>query len=212
MSTPHPQRPGLLRLPVLTKARIGFSVSLYSLLTLVGVFVCNSVSALHHRVELVCVAIGAVGLALWLIGGIAASRQGLGEGVFGTADRPLVFLKSWEYWGLIVAGSAVLIYGFASRPELVTASPPVSRPPVVKPVKPVAPVNEPAPTPATNAPPLFPELKCRGVVPNGEKATAVINGRTVAIGEMIEGVTVVAIEPGSVTVEFKGEQKVVWLE
>lgn len=203
MSTPHTQRPGLLRLPVLTKARIGFSVSLYSLLTLVGVFVCNSVSALHHRVELVCVAIGAVGLALWLIGGIAASRQGLGEGVFGTADHPLVFLKSWEYWGLIVAGSAVLIYAFASRPELVMASPPVSRPPVIKPAQPAL---------SSNVPVVFPQLNCRGVVPNGEKATAVINGRTVAIGEMIEGVTVVAIEPDSVTVEFKGEQKVVWLE
>ncbi|MCL4787005.1 MAG: general secretion pathway protein GspB [Verrucomicrobia bacterium] len=154
-------------------------------------------------------AIGAVGLALWLIGGIAASRQGLGEGVFGTADHPLVFLKSWEYWGLIVAGSAVLIYACASRPELVMASPPVPPPPVAKPVKPVVPVTEPAPPPVTNTPGAFPKLKCQGLVANGQNSTVVLNGRTVAIGEMIEGVTVVAIEPDSVTVELKGEQMVI---
>jgi hypothetical protein len=209
MSKPLRQRPGILRLPELTKIRVGFSVALYCVLTLLGVLVCNSVSALHQRVELFCVAMGAVGLVLWLIGGIAASRRGLGAEVFGTADHPLVFLGSWEYWGLIVAGAAVLVFTFASRPEAVMAGPPIPPPPVVKPVKPIVPVNELAPPPATNTPVLFPKLRCEGLVLNGQHSTVVLNGRTVAIGEMIEGVTVVAIEPDSVTVELEGEQMVI---
>jgi hypothetical protein len=55
----------------------------------------------------------------------------------------------------------------------------------------------------------FPPLKLQGIVFNGAKSSAVINGQVLAPGEQIGNVALVAVAPGYVTVELEGQTK--WL-
>lgn len=55
----------------------------------------------------------------------------------------------------------------------------------------------------------FPELKINGIFYQKTRPSAIINGKTVFIGEEINGVKVISIDPESVTVQFKGEKRVI---
>jgi hypothetical protein len=99
-------------------------------------------------------------------------------------------------------------------------------PPAAAPVTPVAPVAQPvtppvvetappppAPTPApvaTPAPPpqpAFPELKLKAIFYRRVNPMAMINNQTLGLGDTIDGVRIIKIEPQQVTVELNGQTK-----
>ena len=57
-------------------------------------------------------------------------------------------------------------------------------------------------------PTTFPELKLNGIFYQKTKPSAIINGKTVFIGDEINGVKVISIEPDTVTVQFYDETRI----
>jgi len=73
-----------------------------------------------------------------------------------------------------------------------------------------------APTPPTNAvtavpAAVFPTLKLQGVIWSPSRPSAVINGKSVFVGEKVERALVTAIEQDSVKVTLNGEERVLTL-
>ena len=66
--------------------------------------------------------------------------------------------------------------------------------------------------PIALAPPGPPPLKLQGIFYRPSNPTAMINGKTVAIGELVSGARVLKIERQEVSVERNGKQEVLTLE
>ena len=82
-----------------------------------------------------------------------------------------------------------------------------------------APVAEPAPQPVVAktepvapAKPSFPELKLQGIFYRLTNPTALISGKNMRVGDLVQGVKVTAIERSSVTLEFQNERKTLTLD
>lgn len=70
-----------------------------------------------------------------------------------------------------------------------------------------APTNTIAPAPV----PAFPPLKLQGIIWNPRRPSAVINGKSLFVGEKVERAVVVAIEQDTVKVTWNGEERVLTL-
>lgn len=111
-------------------------------------------------------------------------------------------------------------------PVPVIATNPVVPPPKVEPVTVAVTTNEPAP-PKPPVPPIppkvvvppavlvaavdFPELKLQGISRGKKKTFVTVNGKTLSLGDRIEGVTLLKIEADSVTVEKSGAKRELFL-
>lgn len=96
----------------------------------------------------------------------------------------------------------------AEVPAPVASTPPAS--PVAVAV-PNVPVTAPTPAPAP-VKPQFPEVKLQGIFYLSTRPSALISGKTVFIGDQVQGTRVVTIERRSVTLEFDGQTKVLSME
>jgi hypothetical protein len=77
---------------------------------------------------------------------------------------------------------------------------------------PASPGEVTPPPPAIEAPKLpFPELRVQGIYYRKKNPAVLVGGRTLFLGDKIEGVTVIRIEPQSVTFEFSGQTNTVTL-
>ncbi len=76
-----------------------------------------------------------------------------------------------------------------------------------------APKPEPAITNAVAAVPApeFPTLKLQGIIWSPRRPSAVVNGKSVFVGEKVERAVVTAIEQDSVKVTWNGEERVLTL-
>jgi hypothetical protein len=90
-------------------------------------------------------------------------------------------------------------------------SSPGPTPAVAAPVASTLPTPAPATNTATAAPATFPTLKLQGVIWNPRRPSAVINGKSVFVGEKVERAIVTAIEQDAVKVSFNGEERVLTL-
>ncbi len=69
--------------------------------------------------------------------------------------------------------------------------------------------------PATSAPSVedpFSKLKIQAIMYNGKKSSLIINGRSVRVGDEVEGARILAVQPNEVTVERAGLQRVLRLQ
>ena len=73
------------------------------------------------------------------------------------------------------------------------------------------PQPQPQPPPPAAAQVEFPPLTLQGIFYRPKNPSALINGRTLFVGDQIGEVKVIAIEPRSVKVELHGAVKVLWL-
>ena len=183
------------------KVLIGFSLALTVALTGGFLHLVTLVSPLRARSHLVVLAVAVLGLVFLVLGrnqsGEASQRKALTLPEIAD-EHPLGFFKKLRYWGCILFLSAVPMF-FVSQ-HLNTPLAVAARPTLKSKVGEVAPVPEPAAKPV--APPKFPKLSLTGLICNGPRSTAAINGQTVKLGERIEGVKVVAIERWGITVEM----------
>ncbi len=153
------------------------------------------------RVYLYALAVAVFGVVLVLTEPKSDSQQ-LNE------LRILRFYSSKRFYGIVFAITAVTVIIFA----FVTAEPvrAKSRPAPVEHI----PQGQPAAV-ATNPPPAavmipeMPHLKVTGMILNGPNSTALINGRTIRLGDSIEEVRLVEVCENYIEVEFYGERRYV---
>jgi len=176
------------------------SVAVIIVLTALVFLVFSTFTAFRPYIPHTSIALGLCGVALYF-----RQRQKLGMNL--SEDYVLHFYRQPRYWSFILLISAGLLFTLCSTlltTQKVQAKP---QPPQPKRVvqQPIAPpVEEPPAPPISDG---FPALKVTGVVVNGARSSAVINGKTVQLGEHTEGVKLVEVAEDGVVVELKGEQK-----
>ena len=137
-------------------------------------------------------------------------QPGLGQDVprdQAAAEHLPAFFKSGKYWGMILVFSAAILSVVAATRR----TPPVlsvrarALPAVVAAVTNAVTVTNETPTMS------FPPMTLRGIVLNGAKSAAVINGQVLYIGEGFSNVVLVAVDAEHATVELKGQTKTLTL-
>jgi hypothetical protein len=200
----------LMGVSTVTKSRTGFLVALVAIIGVVGKEILVSVHVLNANGAHVCIGIALAGFFCWVIGWMReASRGGVVKGdapVDGVVaeEHPLAFLGSLKYWGLIIclsAGAISCLTTWSRRaPRIVARARTV-------PTRTVTVTN--VVTITNQAPPaVFPALWLQGVVVNGAKSSALINGCVLRVGEDISNAVLVAVEPEHAVVSFAGENHV----
>ena len=173
------------------------SVALIIVLTALVFWVFSTFTAFRPCIPHTSIALGLCGVALYF-----RQRQKLGVNL--SEDCVLHFYRQPRYWSFILMISAGLVFTLCSTlltTQKVQAKPQPKR--VAQ--QPIAqPVEEPPAPPMSDT---FPALKVTGVVVNGARSSAVINGDTVQLGEYIEGVKLVEVAEDGVVVELDGEHK-----
>lgn len=102
-----------------------------------------------------------------------------------------------------------------SPPAVVVA--PVTKTEPTAVIAPVTPVPTPQPPvakvePVAPSKPVFPELKLQGIFYRLNNPSALISSKNVRVGDLVQGVKVIAIGRTSVTLEFKGERREMTLD
>jgi len=211
----------LLGAPVVTKSRTGFVIALVAFMTIVGEAALTGVDFLIRNDSIVCMGVGLLGFLGWLMGRLGeASRADsttVRTGPVGEAvpEHPLAFLRSLKSWGVILVLLAGTLSCLAAwrrhEPALVVrARPlPVTHTTVTNVVTNVVTTV----VTITNGAPRvsFPVLKLQGVVVNGAKSSAVINGRVLCLGEGISNVVLVAVNSEHAFVAWNGQTNVLAL-
>jgi hypothetical protein len=186
---------------VMTKSRCGFLFALVAIISIGGREVITSIGLLSQNESWVCFGAGVLGFVCWGVGWLRTRPSAEREQSPGTeGEHPLAFLKSLKYWGLILifaAGFVSCLCSWSRREQpVVVRARPLPRVTVT-----VTPTNE---VPAVS----WPDLRLQGVVVNGAKSSAVINGKVLCLGEDLGNVVLVAVTPDHVEVALQGEAKV----
>lgn len=173
-----------MKIGVVTKARIGFAIGIGMLIGIGEAEACGRIELLQRYVTAFCLFVGGAGFVGWVLGQIfQRKRMKVSE-----VENPFIFLKSLRYWGLILIVSTA---GFYSRSAL--RHPSV----MVVEAKPAA---------------VFPALELEGLVLNGAKSSALINGHVLFVGDGIGNVQLLSIEGDHATVGLEGQTKVLTLK
>jgi len=198
---------------VLAKVRIGFTVALVAGISTIASLIITNVSALWMELEAIVGAFALIGLLLFIVGlmqqVLRKQRQVPGATLNSTGqtlEHPLAFFWHKRYWGGILLSASAPIYFFS---RCLMQEQPIQVPPSTR-SRPRIVAKVPAAALPTNPPPAvveFPELKVGGLIYNSERSTAVINKRTLGVGESIQGVKLVSVQPWGVIVEMNGQKK-----
>lgn len=208
----------ILGVSAATKSRAGFLIALACLLTIVEREALLNVALLHQYEIYVSVGVGVLGILLWLTGGIFEPREAEPvpepapsadlQAEQPLAYRPLAFLWSLKYWGVIlVLSAAMLSCVFYYTRSKATPSPQVE---VVRKVVTVMVTNVVTITNQT-LPVVFPALELQGVVVNGAKSSAVLNGHVVCLGEALSNAVLVSVNSDYAVLEMRGKTKTLTL-
>lgn len=211
----------LLGTSMVTKSRIGFLIALLTAATIVGEVVLTSIGFLSRNSAIVCIGVGLLGFLSWLTGRVREARQTestpvqdapAGEAV---AEHPLAFFGSLKYWGIILvllAGTLSCLAAWRQhKPALVARARPQLVPTItITNVVTNVVINV---VTITNVAPrlVFPFLQLQGVVVNGVKSSAVINGRVLCLGEAISNAVLVAVDSEHALVTMEGQTNVLAL-
>lgn len=131
----------------------------------------------------------------------------------GQPGSPLLFFGAFVGLVIVIATAGFLIWAVTSKrvPDMHAEARPVSAPvPAVVPAEPVV-----APVPTNSQPeavePPKPELKLQGIFFNPTRPSAVVNDRTVYVGDRVSGLQVRAITPKAVILASATETNVLSL-
>lgn len=120
------------------------------------------------------------------------------------ATGTFMVMRGWQRSGVVSAREAAI----ANMKEIDKAIAPEKQLPAVAVAKPEPPAtNIVAAVPA----PEFPTLKLQGVIWNPRRPSAVINGKSLFVGEKVERAVVTTIEQDSVKVTWNGQERVLTL-
>ena len=188
------------RLKAAQRTRAAMTVVAVILLSIVSCCAYSIAAQWTARALVAVYAMAVIGIVLFLSEPKSDSQE-LNE------FRILRFYSSKRFYGVVVAVTSGLVMVFAfvtaepahakARPMPVAVIPPPDSPPA-----------EVAATPEVT-PPEFPHLKVTGMILNGLQSSALINGKTIRLGESIEQVRLVEIREEYVEVELKGFRRYV---
>jgi len=191
--------------------RLGISVAIVAVFSIVMIEILQGKAFYGVYRWAICAVLLAMGTFLLLIGGfvnrkIRESHRGDPEGPTGP-----FLLVDLQYWGLMLTIFGIIVI-FIVPFEKVAAREAKAAAPKEKIVKkgvPVAVTNEPPkpPPPPEPKPVAFPVLKLQGLVYRGEDSSALINGRTYFVGDIVADTKVISISPTNVVVEREGQRK-----
>jgi hypothetical protein len=189
------QSPIKLRIQAARRARAAIGLSAIMLLTItIGCIyrLCFRENPLGIQAIML---MGLVGLVLLSLGRSHASRRM-------TELAILRFYKSFRFYGTVISITAALVFVYAlmlkpAAPVEVRLVPAELPTPKLQSVMPVAPPTE------------FPELRLTGVILHGSRSSAVINQKTLKVGDCIDGVRLVEVHENRVVVEKNGLEKTI---
>ena len=211
----------LLGTSVVTKSRIGFLITLVIVVTISGEMVSTGIDFFIRNDTYLGIGMGVLGFLSWLFGRLREAKvvesTPVKDAVVGEveAEHPLAFLGSLKYWGVILVLSASSLSGLAAwrrgKPSLVVRA-------LSLPAKTIT-VTNVVINVVTNfvtitnvaSRPVFPSLTLQGVVVNGVKSSAVINGRVLCLGEAISNAVLVAVDSEYALVAMDGQTNVLAL-
>ena len=188
-------------------------VALVAVISVVGKEAIAHFGLLNRNEAVVCIALGLVGFLSWITGRLREGKRAQpspGQDVpadQAAAEHPLAFFTSAKYWGMFLVLSAAIVSVIAATRRAPVLTVPVMtvrarpRPAVVVTITNVVTVTNEAPKAC------FPPMALQGIVLNGAKSSAVINGRVLCIGEGFSNVVLVAVDPEHATVELQGQTK-----
>jgi len=186
---------------VVTKVRIGFSLALVGLIAIGGAVAFVYSNPLRAHRTGICCSFGLLGLLMWIAGRLQVrpateTHSDPGCALKQAAENPLAFLKTVKHWGIILVLSTGVVYSHGIYRSLQAAPRlPQPRPEITMPPPPV----------------VFPPLQLQGIILQGVRSSALINGRVLFIGEDISGVQLVAIDSEHVTVAMEGQTNLLTL-
>lgn len=204
----------LLGVTVVTKCRVGFLIATVAVSTIAGEAVLRRFDFLARNDVLVFIGVGLLGFIVWLAGRVREARSAESTPVqdppVGEADveHPLAFLGNLKYWGSILVVLAATLSCFSNLRQqkpvvLVHARPlPVNTVTVTNVITNVVTIPNVAPRL------VFPSLQLHGVVVNGSKSSAVINGRVLWLGEAISNAVLVAVDSEHVLMAMEGHTNI----
>jgi hypothetical protein len=211
----------LLGVPVVTRSRTGFLIALITTTTIVGEIALTSIDFLNRNQASVCIVVGLLGFLGWLGGRVCEPRRAAptpiqdaptGEVI---AEHPLAFLRSLKTWGVILVFVSAALSCLAAwqrhQPTRVVRARalPITTITVTNVVTNVV-IKV---ITITNVAPrvVFPSLKLQGVVVNGAKSSAVVNGRVLRLGEAVSNAVLVAVDAEHASLAMGGETNVISL-
>jgi hypothetical protein len=196
-----------LVLTAATKCRSGFLIAFVTAITVVGRAAIRDVGVLNRNEAMVYLALGLIGFLSWLSGrlgeGGRAPRNQQQEAPMeeAAAKDPPTFFKGLKFLGAILFLSAATLSGVAAARRAPALSVQARAQPEVVGKTDVATVTNGASEVA------FPALKLEGIICNGAKSSALINGQVLFIGEGLGSVVLVAVHPEYVTAGLQGQTK-----
>jgi hypothetical protein len=198
-----------------TKARGGFVVATVVLVTLGCKIGILDNDRLQARGAYICAGLGLVGVILWGLGRWNEARrtrlaQAQAAQLEPPADQhPLALLWSGKHWGFVLMLSAAIMAGIVCyrRPQLVLSAAARMIPTNIISASNVAIASAPNMVATTIQKPAvtFPPLVLSGVVVNGDRSSAVINGQVLRVGETIGNVELVGVDRRHAFVALQGE-------
>jgi hypothetical protein len=183
-----------MKIAVVTKARIGFAIAFG---ILIGVGEANAIAhidAIGRHVGLFFLASAGAGVLCWIAGQFFKSvvKQESSDITPEHSEQPsensFIFLRSLHYWGAILflaTGGAYFRASFRKTTPVAIAVVPEE----------------------IKAPVTFPPLELQGLVLNGEKSSALINGQVLFLGEGLGNVKLLSVDSEHATVGMEGETK-----
>ena len=169
--------------------RIGYSLAMTTCLAVGGAAAFTYFSVPQPRDVMICGSVAVGGLLLWLISALGSSVTSL---VREDVGHPLDCIVRPRYLGPVLMAAATLTFAYRTfnvQEKLVA---------YYRHARPVATAS-------------LPPLKLKAIIFNGEHSSAVLNGESVRAGDKLNGVLLTEITPDSVTVEFKGQRKLIAL-
>ncbi len=197
--------------------RLGISTALAAIYCIVVTAFLRD-SASYDRVRW-CLSGGlaVAAVVLWICGRLFPSvpmvlpSEDQDELAGGEADLPSAgaLVSGWGYWALMALLFSLITLAIPPEPK------PVPVQALSKPVKrrPAEPTNSPAPPVAkqmeAEQPVVWPQLNLQGIIYRLKHPSALVNGRTLFVGDEIEQAKVFKIGPECVIFEMRGQYRVV---
>jgi hypothetical protein len=187
--------------------RLGISVAIVAAFSIVMTEVLQDKAFYEKYRWMICGGLIVMGVFLVIVGHFV-NRQIRASRMTEDGEPPPspFILVNMEYWGLMLAIFGVIVVFIvpfkkvearAATPAKETNAPPktniVAVPPNTNQVK-------------------FPKLRLQGIVLREPRPSALINGRTYFVGELVEGAKVFSVGPTSAVMEFQGQHKTLLLD
>jgi hypothetical protein len=194
--------------------RLGISVAIVAAFSIIMTEVLQDKAFYEKYRWMMCGGLIAMGVFLLVVGHFVNRQIRAGRVTEDGEPPPSPFiLVNMEYWGLMLAIFGVIVVFIVpfKKVEARAATQPA-------PAKKAEATNTPPKTNIVAVPPpntnevKFPKLRLQGVVVREPRPSALINGRTYFVGELVEGAKVFSVGPTSAVMELQGQYKTLLLD